>query len=64
MRWLIGFMRICANHADENSASGKVMQKCGMFCEGTARQGMVCNAGRFSAINYAILADDYLKSEY
>jgi RimJ/RimL family protein N-acetyltransferase len=57
-------MRICANHADENSASGKVMQKCGMFCEGTARQGMVCNAGRFSAINYAILADDYLKSEY
>lgn len=55
----VGFRRVYANHADENPASGRVMQKCGMQYEGTARQGQVCNAGRFNVVNYAILAEDY-----
>lgn len=29
----IGINRIYANHANENPASGKVMQKCGMMVE-------------------------------
>jgi RimJ/RimL family protein N-acetyltransferase/enterochelin esterase-like enzyme len=55
----VGFNRIYANHAHENMASGKVMQKCGMAYEGTARQMCKCNNGMFDMVNYAILADDY-----
>lgn len=40
---------------------GRVMQKCGMIYEGTARQMCLCNCGMFDAVNYAILADDYNK---
>lgn len=59
----IRFYRISANHADENPASGRVMQKSGMIYEGCSRQGFVCNAGRFNGMNYAILAEDYRKSQ-
>lgn len=55
----VGFNRICANHASENPASGKVMQKCGMIYEGIMRQGCKCNNGLFDYVNYAILAEDY-----
>ena len=55
----VGFWRIQADHARENPASGRIMQKCGMMYEGVARQGLVCNAGRFDRVIYAILADDY-----
>jgi RimJ/RimL family protein N-acetyltransferase/enterochelin esterase-like enzyme len=55
----IGFNRVCASHAHANPASGKVMQKCGMIYEGTARQMCKCNNGMFDMVNYAILADDY-----
>jgi ribosomal-protein-alanine N-acetyltransferase len=56
----VGFRCIQACHADNNPASGRVMQKCGMIFEGFARQD---NAGRFDSINYAILAEDYRKGE-
>jgi [ribosomal protein S5]-alanine N-acetyltransferase len=55
----VGFNRICANHASENPASGRVMQKCGMTYEGIMRQACKCNNGLFDKVNYAILADDY-----
>ena len=55
----VGFNRVCANHAHENPASGKVMQKCGMLYEGTMRQAVKCNNGMFDKVNYAILAEDY-----
>lgn len=55
----VGFNRVCASHAHENNASGKVMQKCGMIYEGTMRQAMKCNNGLYDKVNCAILADDY-----
>ncbi|MHB1485773.1 MAG: GNAT family N-acetyltransferase [Saccharofermentanales bacterium] len=55
----VGVQRIWADHADKNPASGRVMQKCGMLYEGILRQEMVCNAGRFDSVIYAILAEDY-----
>lgn len=55
----VGFNRIYAAHAHGNPASGKVMQKCELIYEGTARQMCKCNNGVFDMINYAILADDY-----
>jgi len=55
----VGFNRVYATHAHENPASGKVMQKCGMVYEGTARQTVRCNNGIFDSVSYAILADDY-----
>lgn len=57
----VGFNRVYANHAHENPASGKVMQKCGMIYEGTMRQAIKCNNGLFDKVNYAILAQDYFK---
>ena len=57
----IGLNRIYANHASDNPASGKVMQKCGMTYEGTMRQALKCNNGLFDKVNYAILADEYNK---
>lgn len=56
--------RIVACHADENPASGKVMQKCGMIYEGISREGIVCNAGRFNSVNYSILAKDYFGTTF
>jgi RimJ/RimL family protein N-acetyltransferase/enterochelin esterase-like enzyme len=55
----VGFNRVYAGHAHENPASGKVMQKCGMTYEGTARQMYKCNNGMYDLVNYAILAEDY-----
>lgn len=54
----VGFNRVYAYHANGNPASGKVMRKCGMQYEGTARQGCICNGGVFDRVNYAILAED------
>lgn len=59
----VGFNRIYANHAHKNMASGRVMQKCGMTHEGTARQMCKCNNGLFDMVNYAILADDYYNNK-
>jgi RimJ/RimL family protein N-acetyltransferase/enterochelin esterase-like enzyme len=58
----VGFSRVYAYHAHGNPASGRVMQKCGMVYEGTARQMCLCNCGMFDAVSYAILADDYIKT--
>lgn len=59
----VGFNRIYADHAYENPASGKVMQKCGMVYEGTAHQVCKCNNGMFDAVKYAILAKDFDRNE-
>jgi len=37
----VGFNRIQSNHAADNPASGRVMQKCGMKYEGTMRQALI-----------------------
>lgn len=55
----VGMFRVYAYHASQNPASGRVMQKCGMRCEGTMKQACVCNAGRFDKVNYALLAEEW-----
>lgn len=54
----VGMNRVHANHAHENLASGRVMQKCGMVYEGTLRQACRCNNGLFDMVCYGILAGD------
>jgi ribosomal-protein-alanine N-acetyltransferase len=52
--------RITATHDVENPASGKVMQKCGMTCEGRFREHYLRHDNSFSdAFFYAILKDDH-----
>ena len=53
-----GCRRVFAWHADQNPASGRVMQKCGMRCTGTEPRAGVCNAGVFDKVCYEILAED------
>ncbi|MBQ9196660.1 MAG: GNAT family N-acetyltransferase [Clostridia bacterium] len=56
----LGLNRIEAMHEVDNPASGRVMEKCGMTCEGTLRS-RVFNKGRFSDVRlYAILRSDPL----
>lgn len=57
----VGFFRVHAYHADQNPASGRVMQKCGMRYEGIMRKACVCNGGRFDQVNYALLREEYRK---
>jgi len=50
--------RIEAQHEVDNPASGRVMEKCGMRCEGTLR-ARVFNKGHFSDVRlYAVLRED------
>ena len=51
--------RIEAQHEVNNPASGAVMRKVGMHCEGTLR-GRLMNKGKYVDVDlYAILRDDY-----
>ena len=51
--------RIEAQHEVDNPASGRVMEKCGMRCEGTLRQ-RVFNKGRYSDVRlYAALREEF-----
>ncbi len=53
-----GFNRLEAYHSVRNMASGKVMMKAGMTCEGRARQKYKSNAGFEDCDMYAILKAD------
>lgn len=55
-----GFFRVHCYHADQNLASGRVMEKCGMRYEGTGRLACLCNGGRFDQVNYALLRKEFL----
>lgn len=55
----VGLRRIHAYHADQNPASGRVMQKCGMRLVEIVPGGCTCNAGTFDRVNYEILAGEY-----
>lgn len=59
----LGLNRIEAMHEVDNPASGRVMEKCGMRCEGTLRS-KVYNKGHFSDVClYAALRDDPLPEQ-
>lgn len=56
----IGFERIAARHDVENTASGKVMVKCGLTYEGTLRKILKNNKGDLVDCKYySILKDEY-----
>ena len=55
----VGFNRIEAEHAAENGASGRVMEKAGLRYEGTHRQAGKCNAGIVDLVWRAILKEDW-----
>lgn len=54
----VGFNRIEADHDPNNPASGRVMEKSGMTCEGTMRQAGRSNQGIIDVRRWAILKSD------
>jgi ribosomal-protein-alanine N-acetyltransferase len=64
MRYLfeeVGMNRVAARHDPNNPNSGRVMRKCGMIYEGTARSADRNNQGVCDAAHYAILRSDWDK---
>ena len=57
----VGFNRIEAEHAAENPASGRVMEKAGLRYEGTLRQSGRSNQGIIDVVWRAILREDWRK---
>ena len=54
------FNRVEAIYEPENPASGRVMEKCGMQCEGTLRQFFLCRDNTYAdALLYAILKESF-----
>lgn len=57
----VGFERITARHHIDNSASGRVMEKCGLKYEGTLRKIHKINTGELVDCKYySILKEEYL----
>ncbi len=56
----IGISQIRAEHAASNTASGRVMEKCGLVYEGTLRRFFRATSGELMDICcYSILKDEY-----
>jgi RimJ/RimL family protein N-acetyltransferase len=55
--------RVYATHFSDNPASGRVMQKLGMTCEGTLRQHFVRFGQPKDTVYYGILRDEWLANE-
>ena len=55
----VGFKRIEATHDVRNTASGRVMEKCGLQYEGTLRQAGFANQGVCDIVVRSILKKDY-----
>lgn len=47
-----------------NPYSGKVMEKCGLKCEGLLKESDINNQGVCDAFWYALLRKDYYKNEF
>lgn len=58
----IGFHRVFAVHDNENSQSGRVMEKVDMTYEGTLRQAAKNNRGIVDIAVYSILKDEVKSS--
>ena len=58
----VGMNRIQATHDVNNPNSGRVMEKCGMRCEGTLRQAGKNNQGICDTVMRAILKEDLYKT--
>ena len=56
----IGLNRIESTHYVGNEGSGRVMQKCGMRCEGKALQEVKIKGIFYDVVHYAILREDWI----
>lgn len=55
---------VCAEHLSNNPASGRVMQKCNMKCEGTLRSRIFDKDNiRNDLVVYSITKEEYLKTK-
>jgi len=55
----VGFNRISGGHQSDNPASGRVMKKAGMICEGTLRQDFMNKDGTLvDSIMYSMIKQD------
>lgn len=57
----VGLNRVDSRHDPNNPNSGKVMERCGMVCEGVHRQADISNRGMCDTKWYGILAEDYFE---
>ncbi len=58
----VGIHKITAKHDIDNPASGKVMQKCNMTCEGKLREHYLRHDGTYSdSLVYGILKNEFEK---
>ena len=57
----VGMNRIQSTHDPHNPQSGRVMEKCGLRCEGTMRQAAKNNQGVCDVVMRAILKEEYLQ---
>ena len=60
----VGLNRLWADHDSRNIASGRVLLKAGMLCEGTARQCYVRKGHLVDKVSYAILKSDWEAKKY
>ena len=57
----VGMNRIESTHDVNNPKSGRVMEKCGLRCEGIHRQADRNNQGVCDSVCRAILKEDYVQ---
>jgi len=60
---VLGLERVYAGHEVKNSASGKVLIRLGMKCEGILRKDQMIKGALVDSVHYSILKEEYLNSE-
>lgn len=59
---VLGLERVYAGHEVKNSASGKVLIRLGMKCEGILRKDQMIKGTLVDSVHYSILKEEYLNS--
>lgn len=60
---VLGSEQVYAGHEVKNSASGKVLSRLGMKCEGILRKSEMIKGELVDNVYYSILKDEYLNIE-
>ncbi|WP_419881588.1 GNAT family N-acetyltransferase [Peribacillus sp. B-H-3] len=60
---VLGLERVYAGHEVKNRASGKVLSRLGMKCEGILRKSEMIKGSLVDSAYYSILKDEYLNTE-
>lgn len=60
---VLGLERVYAAHEVKNSASGKVLNRLGMKCEGILRKSEMIKGALVDSAYYSILKEEYLESK-